>query len=403
MKMVQAVLVSMVLISNINAALANKSEWQVVLPETLAINSQALAALDNALDLPASGNKHSFLIIKNEKIIFESYRRDPMALVGYELYKDINYSQSTPDLLFSSTKSVIATLAGIALEQGLLTSLDDRVIDYYPELKDKIAPNKHAITIRHALDMAIGLDFDEWDPSISRVDSEHIWRRYSVISDQERLAFTFNQAIKSAPGIRFQYSGGAVDMVAKVISRASGLSIEEYAQQALFTPLGIENVSWVQHEGGGTASDWGLTMRPRDFAKIGLLYNNNGLWQGKRLLSQAWIDDCFQSAFENVAYNSGYSNFWYQPTFFQKSDSFWKNVYRNGDRVKVLASWGYGGQHLFMFPDLDLVVVTTAGNWMFSPDFKLQFDVNKELSPFHLIAKYVLPAINGKKAKFKYY
>ncbi len=99
MNIIQVVIAILILLNSINVANAN--EWQIASPEDVAMDSQLLVALEKALDQPNRGNKHSFLIIKDNKIVFESYRRDTMALVGYEIYKDINYTNNTPHLLFN--------------------------------------------------------------------------------------------------------------------------------------------------------------------------------------------------------------------------------------------------------------------------------------------------------------
>ena len=169
------------------------------------------------------------------------------------------------------------------------------------------------------------------------------------------------------PGSRFAYNSAVSVALGEIVRNASGMSVDQFAQKNLFNPMGIRMHAWkgrfpngVVHTGGG------LYLRPRDMAKIGCMMLNNGRWGGRQIVSAAWVRETLRQQAPDQVY--GYQ--------------WWIRKFKDGERV-LNCSWagGYGGQYIFIFPDLDLVVVSTGWN----PDNGGQFVT--------MMQRHILPAV----------
>jgi CubicO group peptidase (beta-lactamase class C family) len=318
-------------------------EWQTSTPEEQGMSSAALAKL---LDFGTALSFDSLLIARRGKIVLDAYygRR------GADL----------PHVMNSATKAVIGTLAAIAYKDGLLDSLDHPALDFFgdrsvaldllggrsiADFEDKRTAK--AITVQSLLDMTSGIDWRERDG------------RADTFSDMERspdwIRFILDRPMSATPGDTFNYNSGNSHLVSAIITRLTGMSARDYAKARLFGPLGINASYWRHDPQGITTGGNGLSMVPRDMAKIGYLYLRNGEWEDKRLLPSAWIDKVSHATVNmnlSAEPHMRYSNFfWALPD---------KHVYM---------AVGYHCQLIMVFPDLDIVAVTTARD--FCPFSKL--------------------------------
>ncbi|MGA8660257.1 MAG: serine hydrolase [Chthoniobacterales bacterium] len=275
------------------------------------------------------GTMHSFdslLVARHGKIVAEAYYAP--------------YAAGMPHTLYSATKAVISTLTAIACKEGLLDSPNHRVLDFFDHGSiANLDDRKEAITVQSLLDMTSGI---AWTEAL-------VGRPYSLL-EMERspdwVEFILDRPMSSSPGETFYYNSGNPHLLSAIITKITGMSALEYAKTKLFGPLGITDISWQHDPQGISIGGYGLSLQPRDMAKIGYLYLRNGVWEGKQLVPSAWIDKVSQAMVNphvSLQPELRYSNLvWAFPD---------KHVYM---------AVGYNGQVIMVFPDLDVVAVTTG-------------------------------------------
>jgi CubicO group peptidase (beta-lactamase class C family) len=255
------------------------------------------------------------------------------------------YDETTLHELRSCTKSFISALMGIAIEQGKIEGVDQLMLDYFPERTiENLDEAKQAITLDNLLTMSAGFDWPGgiMEPIMNDMAQSPDW-----------LQFVLDRPIVTEPGTQFLYNSGGSNLLAAVIEEATGMSAVDYAQQNLFDPLGITQVEWAQDPQGHTSGGYGLRLAPRDMAKFGYLYLNNGLWDGKQIVPAEWTADSTTKHIDADPLSDGYGYQWW--------------VDKNGYYMAL----GYGGQYIIVKPDLNLVVVFTSGlvpNDFFTPE-----------------------------------
>jgi CubicO group peptidase (beta-lactamase class C family) len=211
------------------------------------------------------------LIIRHGKIVAEAYYAPYEAGVRHDLR--------------SVTKSVIGTLTGIAIQDGFLDSVDDRIVALFSEKQiANIDRRKDEMTIQNLLDMASGLLWKEehYTPD------ETIMQMFRA---PDRTKFVLDQPMSATPGSVFYYNGGNPYLLSALITKQTFKSAYDFAKYQLFQPLGVSNVRWGRVDGQGvTDGQSGLFLEPRDMAKLGYLYLRNGVWEGRQIIPSWWID-----------------------------------------------------------------------------------------------------------------
>lgn len=303
-------------------------EWQASSPAEQGMSSETLARL---VEFGGFNNMDSLLIARHGKIVVEA---------TYAPFRD-----GLKHRINSSTKAVTSTLIAIALKEGVLDSVDRRVVDFFPgRTIANLDERKKAITIRHLLDMTSGLD---WDEGLNGLASFVAMER-----SPDWVQYILDRPMATAPGSVFYYNSGNSHLLSAILTRLTGKSAFDYAKEKLFGPLGIDNVTWRHDPQGISAGAAGLYMLPRDMAKFGYLYLRNGAWEGKPIVPSSWIDgvrgasvDMRESWTKNLRYGS---QFWVIPG---------RDTYM---------SVGYDRQLVIVMPKLDIVVATT-GSARFPP------------------------------------
>jgi len=308
-------------------------------------------------------NIHNFLIIKNGKLILDEFYKKSLTIVdSYVQNRDINVHA-----MMSVTKSIVSILTGIAINNNTIGGIGERVYSYFPEYEsfDNWTKNKSKITIKNFLTMRHGLDWDETSYEYS--DPLNTYNRMEKYNDW--VKFTLDRELISEQGKTFAYSTGASHTIEALISNAAGISFPEFTDQYLFRPLKIKKRAWFTAP-NGRADDVYMTVR--DMAKIGQLVVNHGRWKGKQLVSVEWINESTRQILK-ISDKFGYGYFW------------WRYIFKiNGNTFKTILAWGYGGQFIFVFPDINMVCCFTSGNYL--------NDLSKQ--PFEMIEKYILPSIH---------
>jgi CubicO group peptidase (beta-lactamase class C family) len=269
----------------------------------------------------------------------------------------------------SVTKSIVALVLGIAIDRGLIKSLDEPVLSFFPDYADLRTPEKDKITLRDLVTMSGGLEWHEDDtPYTSEANSEN---RMDNAADPYRYAL--QQAVVAPPGQVWNYNSGSTELIGAVLKKATGKSVDELAGSLLFAPLGITDVEWPRNARGDPIAAGSLRLRPRDLAKIGQLVLQHGAWNGAQVVPAPWIEAATAPQI-NV---SGFTSFFYG-YFFWLGRSL-----ADKSEVQWSAAVGLGGQRVFIVPSLDLVVVVNAGLY----SSRLQSSV-----PMTILNQYVLKA-----------
>jgi len=294
-------------------------------------------------------NFHGLVIERHGVVVSQVYRKGSDKSIYSLLSHDTVFDARQRHDLRSISKSVTSLLWGIALDQRKVPPLDTPVLPLFPQLQALQTDGRESITIAHLLTMSSGLSWNE--PTIYNSANDEAgmyWR-----SSQER--YLFDRPMQAAPGQRFNYNGGGTAVLAHILADRVGMALPDYARKNLFAPLGIDDWEWLRDVRGRPLAFSGLRMRPVDVARIGRLLLQRGQWQGRQIVSASWIDASFKP---HIATGDGlyYGYQWWQGS-----------VAAGGKRVLWHAGFGNGGQRLFMLPELDLVIVMTAGEYN-SPD-----------------------------------
>lgn len=309
-----------------------------VLTHSVANNRYAL--VDSAIRAGEFGEIHSLLVMQNGQIAFEQY---------YNSWPADSLHQ-----LQSATKSVVATLFGCALQQGLIPGADAPIADYYPAVKGK-DDRKQAIKIEDLLTQRHGLKWKEapWD------DPDNTWRKV-LATEGDWYNMILQTPMDTLPGTHFNYSNAAPVLVAGIVQAASKMRIDDFAKQYLFDPLDIKKYRFWNGNGGPQNNGMALlSLTSRDMAKIGQLYLRNGRWNGAQLIPAEFVREATSSKVKNVEANGVYSGYDYG--YF-----WWSNPVWRGDTTQrpspVYLARGAGGQNIIVWPEKDVVVVITAWN-----------------------------------------
>jgi len=275
-------------------------------------------AHDAALRLP---RLHSLLISEGDELVFEQYYngRDPRR----------------PANMKSASKSVISALVGIAIDRGVIESVDTRVADYFPEiLAASDDPGKQQITIENLLTMQSGLE----------TTSNRNYGRW-VLSDNW-VEFALNQPLVAEPGTRMLYSTGSTHLLSAILTQASGMTTKQFAQEHLSSALGFSMSYWSQDPQGIYFGGNDMEMTPRQMLEFGRLYLHDGRHDNEQVISRSWVQDSHEP---HARSPRGQGRFY--------GYGWWL---RDLAGMQVPVAWGYGGQLIFVVQELDLVVVATS-------------------------------------------
>jgi CubicO group peptidase (beta-lactamase class C family) len=314
-------------------------ELSAATPESVGMDSARLAAMAEAVIRHADAPVFSLLISRHGKLVLELYTGG----IG-------------PDhahYLMSVTKSVVATLVGVAIDRGLLAGVEARVASV-------LGPSRFAspaerqrfeqLTVKDVLGMSA---LDAPVPP-HRKTPEAVARQRGFWQSPDRIAYALSQPLLAHPGQSFQYTDLTPVLAAALVQRVSRQTLLDFARQHLFGPMGFKNDEWMHQDAAGTDNaGYGLRLRPLDMQKLGVLYLRGGLWGGRRLLGEDWVKRSFTPW---IASRPGTPNYgWY----------FWTDRYRlpAGSGAASVVSHearGWRGQRIAIVPSKGLVVTMTA-------------------------------------------
>jgi CubicO group peptidase (beta-lactamase class C family) len=316
--------------------------WVIVSPDAEGMDALVLDGLAQQFESWSDANLHAALIVRHGRLVYERYftgedRAGPTHLGRVTYHAGLRHD------VRSISKSIISLLFGIAGDRGLIKDLDEPVFSFFSEYADLNTPEKARINLRHLLTMSAGLAWNEQIPYSNPANSE-----VGMMDAPDRSRYVLEQPSVRPAGAAYNYNGGLTALLAAILQKTSGYLVDVFANEALFGPLGIQDVEWRRYA-DGTANMSGLRMRPRDLAKIGQLVLNGGVWNNDRIVSKAWIDESTRP------HVNGESLFFYG---FQ----WWLGrSLVNRQEIKWISAVGWGGQRMYIVPSLDLVVVVMAG------------------------------------------
>lgn len=299
-----------------NEPAEEKWEWKTSTPEKQGIDSEKLIKFFKHIE-KENLNLSSLLIIRNGRLVTEVYSAP--------------YNQDTVHNLYSCTKSLLSSLVGIALEEGYLKSVDQKLVDFFPEYyTEEMDPWIKEITLEDLLTMSAGYKIGSWS------------NQNKIFTSDNSVKQAMKRSLVNPPGDKFAYDNVSSHLIGAILVKATGMSLLDFAQQHLFTPLGIQEVRWAKLVDGRYMGFSGVYLTPRQMAKFGLLFLNNGYWQGKEVVPKEWVEKSTR-AYKEIALASS-----------------WKYGYQWWRQGKVYFAKGFGWQRIMVYPKLDMVVVTTA-------------------------------------------
>jgi CubicO group peptidase (beta-lactamase class C family) len=272
----------------------------------------------------------AFVVVQGDRLVLERYFGDS--------------TRASLQTSFSAAKSFVSTLVGIAIDEGLIGSIEDPVTDYLPELAAR-DPDFRKITLRHLLSMSSGIRYREGGfPSLG----DDTYTYYGV--DLRDVALNRTR-IEQPPGLAWQYNNYHPLLLGLVLERATGTSVSDFMATRLWQPLGAEAAaSWNldSERSGFEKLESGLNATPVDFARFGLLFLHDGEWNGRRIVSKDWVRAATRAhTTAGPASYFGYGYFW------------WIDMERPG-RFYAMGKYG---QYIYVAPPADAVVVRLGGDW----------------------------------------
>jgi|GEM_PF-393738 len=355
--------------------------WSTASLSDIGMDDEPINELLRRLDQDDGHNIQSLLVVKNGKLVLEVYYPGVDMTVTDNLYfikKD--FDRDTPHCLASASKSITSVLFGIAMDQGYVADLDEKMFANftdYPELSDA---DKDEITLRQMLTMTTGLAWDETSyPFNDRRNDLNF-----MFFNPHPVLFMLEKPSVAKPGEAFFYNSGVTNLVGEILNRKTGTPLVEFAGEHLFAPLGITSYRWLTFPNAPqmALTSSGLYLKPRDMAKIGQLYLREGNWDGKQIVSAQWVQE---STAESVVVPINYS-----PAFQNTGYGYqwWRGKFANGDTETIYAA-GHGGQYIFIMPDIDMVIVLTGSFFLEDP---ASYIIN-------VINTYILGSVYGYPAK----
>lgn len=317
-----------------------ENEWRTVNPVALRMEAKKLAELEPLIKAEFS-NINGMVVVREGALAYENYWN--------------GYGPEDAHHVASVTKSILSALIGIAIDAGYINHVDQKVLEFFPEYVPEATTSdqKCEITIRHLLTMTAPYPFEPWQEPLDILCKQPDWVKYTL----DMLGQ------KGSIGA-FKYCTAGAHLLSAILTRCTGKSVREFANERLFQPIGMKVIpdyemksfefddlfgkdvrGWVKDPKDITTGGWGLTLTPRDMARFGLLYLRRGHWGTQRVIPEAWIE-------ESTAMNPhAYGYLWWL---------------REEDGIFSFSAFGDGGNVICCIPQKDMVVAI-ASQFMMNP------------------------------------
>ena len=323
------------------------SDLNVTTPEAAGFSPHIARRLDAGVEAGLLDDLHTVAIARHGELAFERC----YTAHDEKILQDLGTVAFTPDTLHdlrSVTKSVVSILYGIALDRGLVPLPEALLFPLCPDYPDLLAdPARKTRTVEHALTMTLGMEWDESKPYTSTENSE-----IAMEFAEDRYRFVLDRPIVGEPGKSWIYSGGAVALIGAIIERGTGKRLPDFATDALFAPLGIPGHEWFAGKDGAYSAAAGLRLSTRSLLKIGMMMVGHGTWDGKRIVSESWIDASWRKLFPINGGTEHYGYLWYL-----------SEGQVLGAKHLAIGGYGNGGQRLLLIPHLGIACVIYCGRY----------------------------------------
>lgn len=348
--------------------------WETSSLTDVGMDQSLFVNLMNELNEIDEHRIHSLLIIKNDKLVFEEYfQGDKFNLAQYT--GETGFDRDDTHDLCSVTKSFTSALIGIAIDMGYIQSTEQKMLNFFPEYSNLIPNwlNKNEISLKHLLTMTSGIEWD--DETYSYFDSRN--DMYQLFNSSNPIRYILLKDLIEVPGEVFAYRNCNTNVLGEIVRKATLERLDVFAENYLFSKLEITDFEWQMLPNDVVFCSGDLRLRPRDMAKFGYLFLNDGNWKGEQIISNEWINISTQKTINPndyvVDFNwaDGYGYQWW----------IWENVY--GFEFQAYLAAGWGGQWIIVCPLKNLVIVSTAGNYY--TDVKMSIE--------YIIAHYIIPSI----------
>jgi len=328
--------------------------WKRCAPEEVGMDPLKLKELNEEIRLLLEMHIdiHSVLIVKDGYIVAEQYYSD-------------DYGIDSLHRIYSCTKSITSALFGIALEKELLSGVEERMVNFFPDMEiQNMNAQKEDITLEDLLTMSSGLEWYELEYPYG--DDRNTFRQWT---DQGAgVQFVLDRPMVAAPGYIYSYSTGSSHVLSGILQTATGMRTDSFAMKNLFEPLGIGKYYWPIDGFGIAYGGSAMRLTPRDMARFGYLYLKDGLWEGKQIVPIEWVELSQQKHIKRKYIEDYYYGY-----------HWWVSDHNTFSAV------GYAGQWITVVPEHDLVVVFTNA---FTEGDELQ-----GTSPERLLNTYIIPSI----------
>jgi len=329
--------------------------WETASLQEVGMDDTLITGLVNNIRNQVYTEVHAVVIVKDGKLVFEEYFGGHDFGMGANFHgRFVQFNRDTPHNTHSTTKSFVSALVGIAIDHGFINSVDDKIFDYFTRYAYLNTGNKNNITIRHLLTMTSGFQWNEWDVSVREAEYDMVIFNQSP----DPMAYLLGKPLVAEPGTTFYYNGAGVDALGEIIRISSGSRLDNFSEQFLFGPLGISNYEWQTIGIHMICGHGDVYIRPRDMAKFGYLFLRQGDWNGNRIISASWVAESTREhvPLPQLSWVEGYGYLW------------WLKTYSNaGQDIDAYRTDGWGGQHIIVFSDLDMIVVFTGANYVTEP------------------------------------
>jgi len=322
------------------------------------LDEEILTVLVNKIENGDFGNIHSLIIIHNDSLALEEYFME--------------WNRHMLHNCFSVTKSFTSALIGIAIEKGYISGIKEKLLSFFPEYDDieNLDEKKESITLENVLTMTAGFTWNEF--GIPYTDSEG---NPNPANDAIKMAesvdwikYMLDLSISDDPGTKWNYNSGCTVLLSGIIKKETGQLAEEFAKENLFDKIGVTNWEWHTGPNEITNTGWGLALHPVDMAMFGYLFLKNGILNGEEIVPENWVEESTSRQIPLYGYQ-----WWVLPDNMTED-----HPEANG----IFYAQGYGGQNIVIIPNINMVIVSTAENFM-----------GQGGTVFNMLSDYILPAL----------
>ncbi len=322
--------------------------WQYSTAEEQGLDSVRLQEMMNYID-------ENNLAIQGIVVVRNGY-------VVLEEYPGTVYNENNTHLLYSVTKSFTSALVGIAIDQGFIDNVSVPMLSFFPDYEiTNVDERRERITIEDLLTMRSGMFWDE----NSHPYSSPLNGIYQINSG-DGVEFMLNSDMVAEPGTLWHYNTGGSHLLSAIVQVATGMTTLEFAEEYLFEPLGISPVDWYRDMAGWYKGGYDLRMTPRDMAKFGYLFLNNGTWDGDQIVSEEWV----RTSTSTITEVDDFTGYGYQ---------WWTTP-----ELGMYSARGLYGQYIFVIPEYDIVVAFTSA-----------LSQNQIYPHINMVANFILPDENA--------